>query len=63
MADLNIGDEVTYYGYPITKEDEEEYCVKIYANDLKTAKEVIKKSLEAGVIEWPVQTAGRAKKK
>ena len=50
-----------YYGYPIVKEGKEEFCVKIYADDITGVKDIIKKCLEAGIIEWPVQAAGRRK--
>jgi hypothetical protein len=60
--DIKIGDRTTYQGYSIKKVADGEYRVEIYSNDLTTAKEVIKRCLEAGVIEWPVETAGRRKR-
>ena len=59
---LKVGEETKYYGYPIVREEEDEYCVKIYADDLETAKSIIKLCLENNIIEWPVQAAGRLKK-
>ena len=61
-GDLVVGEKVTYYGYDILKEGIEEYRVSFYADDIEKAKEIIKKCLEAGIIEWPLQTAGRRKK-
>ena len=60
--DIPVGGRIKYYGYPIEREKEDEYRVSIYADDLETAKQVIKRALEAGIIEWPVQHAGRLKK-
>lgn len=63
MKDLAIGEEAKYYGYPIFREEESEYCVKIYADDLVSAQTIIKRCMQEGIIEWPVETAGRAKRR
>jgi len=62
MTDLSIGERTTYYGYPIEREGEEEYRVEIYSDTFQEAKNVIKRCLEAGIIAWPTQSAGRRKK-
>ena len=62
MKKMKVGETIRYQGYPITKEDEDEFRVSIYADDLDTAKDVIKKCLEHGIIEWPIQVVGRLKR-
>lgn len=62
MKDIKVGETSTFQGYPIVREAEDEYCVKIYADDMKTAQEVVSRCLKEGIIEWPVETAGRRKK-
>lgn len=61
MSDIVVGESTTYFGYPIEREKDDEYRVSIYADDLASAKAVIKRCLEAGIIDWPAQAAGRTK--
>lgn len=60
--DIEVGEETTYYGYPIAREGETEYRVEIYSDDFQGAKDIIKRCLEAGIIEWPSEAAGRTRK-
>lgn len=58
---LEVGESTTYYGYPIHREGDTEFRVSIYADDLEAAQKVIKRCLEQGIIEWPIQASGRKK--
>ena len=60
--DIEVGEETTYYGYLIAREGETEYRLAVYCDDFQSAKNIIKRCLEAGIIEWPTETAGRTKK-
>lgn len=60
MKDLEIGEKGEYYGYPISREEEDEYCVRIYADDLIGIQTIIKRCMEEGIIEWPIEITGRA---
>lgn len=62
VKDLAVGEKVTYYGYPIEREEDTEFRVEIYTDKLEDAKNIIKRCLEAGIIEWPLQARGRLKK-
>lgn len=55
-------DATIYYGYPIEKESEGEFKVSIYCDSIQDGKAIIKRCLEAGIIEWPIETVGRRKK-
>lgn len=61
MADKELIAD-THYGYSIEKEAEGEYRISIYCDSMEDAKKVIKQCLEAGIIEWPIQTVGRKKR-
>jgi len=61
MPDKEL-DATTYYGYSIEKEGEGEFRVSIYCDSIEDGKDIIKKCLEAGIIEWPVQATGRKKR-
>lgn len=61
--DIAVGESTTYYGYEIYREKEDEYCAKIYADNLSQAQNIIKRCMQGGIIEWPVETAGRAKRR
>ncbi len=62
VSDITVGARITYYGYPIEREEEAEYRVEIYADTFEQAKSVIKRCLEAGIIDWPAQAAGRIRR-
>jgi len=61
--DIAVGESLYYYKYEVYREEESEYCVKIYANSLTDAQAIIKRGLQEGIIQWPVQTAGRSRRK
>lgn len=61
--DIAVDGSTIYYGYEIYREKDDEYCVKIYADNLSQAQSIIKRCMQEGIIEWPVETAGRAKRR